>query len=213
MESELKPLVAAAAESPSEQNLVKLLDAWSRGWKHKGRVRAVGPGAYEKYCTLGLYGHGGIVGISRMSDDEAICKAVNVFLHDRFPGGSWTSIAILCNPKMGLHRDIRNMIGRPNHAITLGNFTGGRVWVEDGAGESPAQVMIKDKPQRLRGTWHDIHDSGLSFDARRFHQVEPHQGHMWALAAYTPQAFKHATNEQVRRLSSLSFPCPELSQE
>ena len=63
------------------------------------------------------------MGISRMSDDEAICKAVNGFLHDRFPGGSWTSIAILCNPKMGLHRDIRNMIGRPNHAITLGNFT------------------------------------------------------------------------------------------
>ena len=61
-------------ESPSEQNLVKLLDAWSRGWKHKGRVRAVGPGAYEKYCTLGLYGHGGIVGISRMSDDEDIAR-------------------------------------------------------------------------------------------------------------------------------------------
>ena len=47
-----------------------------------------------------------LLDISRMSDDEAICKAVNGFLHDRFPGGSWTSIAILCNPKMGLHRDI-----------------------------------------------------------------------------------------------------------
>ena len=84
--------------------------------------------------------------------------------------------------------------------------------MEDGAGESPAQVMIKKKPQRLRGTWHDIHDQGLSFDTRRFHQVEPHKGHMWALAAYTPQAFKLATNEQVGRLSSLSFPLPELSQ-
>ena len=165
MESELKPLVAAVAESPSEQNLVKLLDAWSRRWKHKGRVRAVGPGAYEKYCTLGLYG--GIVGISRMSDDEEICKAVNGFLRDRFPGGSWTSIAILCNPKMGLHRDIRNMIGHPNHAITLGNFTGGRVWVEDGAGESPAQVMIKNKLRRLRGAWHNIHDRCAALSSSR----------------------------------------------
>ena len=52
------------------------------------------------------------------------------------------------------------------------------MWVEDGAGESPAQVMIKNKLHRLRGAWHNIHDQGLSFDARRFHQVEPHQGHM-----------------------------------
>ena len=56
MAFQLQALVAAAAESPSEQNLVKLLDAWSRGWKLKGRVSAVGPAAYEKYCTLGLSG-------------------------------------------------------------------------------------------------------------------------------------------------------------
>ena len=67
---------------------------------------------------------------------------------------------------------------------------------------------MKNKLQHLKGTWHDIHNKGLSFDARRFHQVEPHQGRMWALAAYTPQAVKHATEEQILRLSSLHFPLP-----
>ena len=115
-------------QDPSEASLVQLLDAWSLRWKRKGRVRAVGPGAYEKYCTLGLYAHGGISGITWASNDEDACQAVNHFLKSRFPGKTWTSIAILCNPKMGLHHDLMNLKGHMNHAVTLGSFSGGRVW-------------------------------------------------------------------------------------
>ena len=88
MEWELKSLVAAVAESPFEQNVVKLLDAWSAGWQHRGRVRAIGHGAYDKYCALGLYGHGGIVGVSRTSDDEEVCRVVNGFLQEQDGGAS-----------------------------------------------------------------------------------------------------------------------------
>ena len=119
---------AAVCQDPSEASLVQLLDAWSLGWKHKGRVRAVGPGAFEKYCTLGLYAHGGISGITRTLNDEDACRAVNHFLKSRFPGKSWTSIAILCNPKIGLHRDLMNLKGHMNHAVTLGSFLWGTSW-------------------------------------------------------------------------------------
>ena len=47
-------------EEPSEANLVRLLDLWSMGWKHQVRTRVVGSGAFEKYCTLGFFGHGGV---------------------------------------------------------------------------------------------------------------------------------------------------------
>ena len=67
----------------SEHNLVALLDKWSTCWKHRGRTRAIGPHAYEKYSTLGFFGHGGVFGISRASQ-----------------------------MKQALHRDILNMIGR-----------------------------------------------------------------------------------------------------
>ena len=30
-------------------------------------------------------------------------------MRNTFPGKTWTSIAILCNPKMGLHRDLMNL--------------------------------------------------------------------------------------------------------
>ena len=44
---------------------------------------------------------------------------------------------------MPLHRDILNMKGHANHAITLGNFMEGRVWVEDENGQAPALLKRK----------------------------------------------------------------------
>ena len=137
--------------------MVRLLDEWSLKWKHKGRTRAVGPGAYEKYCTLGLYAHGGISGISRASNDENACRAINHFLRARFPGKTWTSIAILCNPKMGLHRDLLNLKGHPNHAVTLGAFTGGRVWVEDENGDAAEEVRMTARGRKQRKPQKTLH--------------------------------------------------------
>ena len=132
---------------------MQLLDAWSLGWKHKGRVRAVGPGACEKYCTLGLYAHGGISGITRASSDEDACRAVNHFLKSRFPGKTWTSIAILCNPKMGLHRDLMNLKDHMNHAVTLESFSGGRIWVEDENEDAAEKVQMKNQNASSRGNF------------------------------------------------------------
>ena len=130
-------------EEPSEANLVRLLDLWSADWKHRGRTRAVGPGAYERYATLGLFGHGGVVGVSNATGLRDACAAVNGFLKSRFPSGTWTSIAVLFNPRMGLHRDIQNMPGRLNHALALGDYTGGRVWIEDDEGDWPTKKGVE----------------------------------------------------------------------
>ena len=197
-----------ATEEPSEANLVKFLDLWSAEWKHQGRTRAVGPGAFDKYCTLGLFGHGGVCGVSNATAQQAACAAVNRFLKSRFPGGVWTSIAVLFNPHMGLHHDIQNMIGQPNHAIALGDFTGGRVWVEDDEGDSTARLATKKGERELRGRWIDMHDKPVSFDARRYHMVEPHQGSMWALAAYVPQAYARSTEQHRQALREAGFPLP-----
>ena len=54
-------------------------------------------------------------GILKASEKKRACMAVNHFLRERFPSKTWTSIAVLYNPSMPLHRDILNMIG---HATT-----------------------------------------------------------------------------------------------
>ena len=80
--------------------------------------------------------------------------------------------------------------------------------MEDENADAPEKVEMKTKTRALIGTWHDIHDRPITFDARRFHQVEPHEGHMWALAAYTPRAFLRMKDDDASRLSSLDFPLP-----
>ena len=127
-----------ATEEPTEANLVKLLDLWSAGWKHRGRTRAVGPGAYERYATLGLFGHGGVVGVSNATGLREACSAVN-------PGRY-----------LDVHRRaFQSPHGpaprHPEHARALEScagseevlYTGGRVWIEDDEGDTTA--WLEDK--------------------------------------------------------------------
>ena len=184
----------AVTQDLSEENLVRLLDCWSPEWKHRGRRRGIGSGSNEIYCTLGLYAYGGNApSMSKASAAKEACIALNHFLRDRIPDGKWTSLAVILNLRIGFHRDMGNMIGMPNYAIALGRFTGGRVWVEDDQGTSPDEVVMKNKIHPLRGSWIDMHDQPVCFNARRFHKVEPHEGHMWAIAAYTPTTFKRCS--------------------
>ncbi|CAE7836618.1 unnamed protein product [Symbiodinium sp. CCMP2592] len=141
-------------QSPSEDNVVRLLELWSPEWKSP--LEATPPA-------------------SKASVNRAACAALNHFLRSRFPDGTWTSLAVV-NPRIGLHRDIQNMIGKPNHAIALGSFTRGRIWVEDDDGTSSELRVMKRNTQQLWGSWMDMHDKPVSFNARRFHKVEPHVG-------------------------------------
>ena len=162
----------AVLDRASEHNLVVLLDKWSMCWKHRGRTRAIGPHAYEKYSTLGFYGHGGVFGISKASEMKRACMAVNHFLRERFPSKTWTSIAVLYNPSMPLHRVLLNMIGHANHAVALGNFLEGRVWIEDENGQATTVLETKNGQKLLHGTWIDMHDAPVTFNARKYRSVQ-----------------------------------------
>ena len=107
-------------------------------------------------------------------------------------------IAVLLNPRIGLYRDMQDMVGKLNHALTLGNFTGAKFGLK---------MMKELQSKNLAKTWIDIHDKPMSFNARRYHKIEPHEGHMWALAAYTRRSFRRCSDEVCSQLKELEFPC------
>ena len=86
----------------------------------------------------------------------------------------------------------------------------GRVWIEDENGQASALLETKSGQKLLQGTWVDMHDTPVTFDARKYHMLEKHRGNMWALAASTPQAYKHAHECHAAELSELGFPVPLL---
>ncbi|OLP76461.1 hypothetical protein AK812_SmicGene43602 [Symbiodinium microadriaticum] len=52
-----------------------------------------------------------------------------------------------------------------------------------------------------------MHDTPICFNARhRFHMVEPHDGKMWALAAYTPLIYRRASVPHIDMLKLCGFP-------
>ena len=109
----------AVLDRASEHNLVVLLDKWSMCWKQRGRTRAMGPHAYEKYSTLGFYGHGGVFGISKASEMKGACMAANLFSESAF------------HPRHGLQSLFCTIRILPNHAVAKGNFLKERVWIEE----------------------------------------------------------------------------------
>ena len=104
------------------------------------------------------------------------------------------------------------MIGHANHAVAEENFLEGRVWIEDENGQATTVLETKNGQKLLHGTWIDMHDAPVTFNARKYHMLENHRGNMWALAAYTPQAFKHAAASHINELVKLGFPVPVLRQ-
>ncbi|OLP85442.1 hypothetical protein AK812_SmicGene33582 [Symbiodinium microadriaticum] len=66
-----------------------------------------------------------------------------------------------------------------------------------------------ETPQPGWNRWLDMHDKPVSFDARRYHMVEPHEGSMWALAAYVPPAYARATEQHRQALREAGFPLPQ----
>ena len=108
-----------------------------------------------------------------------------------FLNGTWTSIAVLFNPRMGRHSDIQNMPKHTNHALALGNDTGRRVWIQADNGQPAGELW---------GTTLNMHDKPVTFDARSDHMVEPQEGSMWALAASGAETSRLLLGER-RRVS------------
>ena len=64
------------------------------------RSQAIGTGACERMARLECI---------LTADHGCLQNFGNHFLRSRFPSGAWTSIAILLNPRVALHRDLCNM--------------------------------------------------------------------------------------------------------
>ena len=206
--TELSSTCEAIMQTPSEERLVALLDQWSPQWTWRGRQRAIGAGAYERYCTLGLYAFGGNApNVSKASSMKEACITVNRFMRHRFPHGTLDFHRRLAKSSNRTTPRHAKHSWKTDHAITLESLLELSMEVESGEDEEGTSLETTRKNGKvceLKGTW--IHMTNLCFfNARRFHKIEPREGHMWALAAYTPQSFERCSDEVRSKQRNLSF--------
>ena len=101
-----------------------------------------------------------------------LCVALNGFLRLLFPQSSWNSICVAHNIVTAAHRDTANVQGSLNLSVSLGDFTGGQLWLAD---EIPGRILCtKETP--------------TSFPAHAWHLTEPFVGDRWVLTAFTMPA-------------------------
>ena len=132
-----------------------------------------------------------------------VCRDLNALFRLLFPTERWNTICVSRDCLSLLHSDTANVPGSPNLSLSLGSFTGGRLWLEDlhclhlGA---PTSVPVGDT--WLHGVAVDTCCRPLCFDGRIRHMTLPYQGERWALTAFTlPDVCCHD-------LEFLGFPLP-----
>ena len=112
-----------------------------------------------------------------------LCVALNGFLRLLFPQSSWNSICVAHNIVTAAHRDTANVEGSLNLSVSLGDFTGGQLWLADD--KASTFRYIPALQQQIPGRILCTKEKPTSFPAHAWHLTEPFVGDRWVLTAFT----------------------------
>ena len=114
------------------------------------------------------------------------------------------SAQVNCGISLPVHKD------KNNHGETwligLGDYKGGRLWIESPCGRHPPPVITKKWQESLRGDLVDVRDRWYRFDPRCYHAVEPVMGgRRVSVALFSPRAWKRIPPHALCELQDLGF--------
>ena len=112
-----------------------------------------------------------------------LCVVLNGFLRLLFPQSSWNSICVAHNIVTAAHRDTANVEGSLNLSVSLGDFTGGQLWLADD--KASTFRYIPALQQQIPGRILCTKETPTSFPAHAWHLTEPFVGDRWVLTAFT----------------------------
>ena len=90
--------------------------------------------------------------------------------------------------------------------IALGDFTGGRLWLEDPLGQHPPPCVTSEWQRDLRGSFHNVHNSWFKFDPTKYHAVEKvKSGTRTSVALFSPRSWKRIPPHALTELADVGF--------
>ena len=159
--------------------------------------------------VLGLFSHGNFSGITRDTvKHEQLTRYLTSYLKFHGICGPTTSVSVSHNVGALPHRDYHNAKDSMNYHLTLGEHTGGRLWVQaDGAEltDPGGVVWRKINGKRVAGYYHDAFQQVLEFSPSDLHETEKFVGDRWSITAYTTRSIDTARLRDLHRLRQLGF--------
>ena len=90
--------------------------------------------------------------------------------------------------------------------IALGDFDGGRLWIEDPLGSQPPPKCTHAWEKNLRGSYHDVKNKWFQFNPSRYHAVEGvTRGVRTSIALFSPRSWTRIPPHSLSELADVGF--------
>ncbi|OLP81882.1 putative transposon protein [Symbiodinium microadriaticum] len=214
----LEAKTAKERRAALQKEVVKLLD-------HDGAVSGVKrpqllaqgePQPQEGYTTFGAFQHGGVLGITNATkENPELTRKIAQLVSLVFPEEVFTSVTVVRNARMPVHKDSYNDRNTYNLVIPLNVTSDAGVWQVLRPGDPfqgsymPMEVKGKEVPGQFQALKNEV-----KIRPDRLHcAVQPSEGPRLLLAAYTVGGWKKLKAEQVERLTELGLQVPDREDE
>ena len=163
------------------------------------------------YLTFGLFVHGGVVGVTRVSRQYPWLTQVLVqVVTQTQPNHPFSSISVSCNVKAKPHRDSYNSLDIPNLVIPIMRpQSGGEIWVAGTPGPNQKAVDVMCKGHKMSGTLRCLRDH-LLLDPHVWHATMPWSGNRMLVVGFASKAHYKLSSEDQLWLRAQGFPLKQL---
>ena len=201
-----------------QKEIVKLLDndGALSGVKRPQLLAQGEPQPQEGYTTFGAFQHGGVLGITNATkENPELTRKIAQLVSLVFPEEVFTSVTVVRNARMPVHKDSYNDRNTYNLVIPLKVTSDAGVWQELRPGDPfqgsymPMEVKGKEVPGQFQALKNEV-----KIRPDRLHcAVQPSEGPRLLLAAYTVGGWRKLKTEQVERLTELGLQVPDREDE
>ena len=198
-----------------EETIVKVIKGLARFGEGDRHRQAVPTGGH--IVVLGAYSYGAFHGVNQRTMKFPQCALyLNAWAKAQGFRGPWTSISVAVNVGHLLHRDPNNLPGSANQTTAVGNFSGGRLWLEkcheDGAAnhyedhDGEDHEILTKEGKKMDGAYVSTKGRVHAFNPKRRHFVEDWRGERISLSTYTIRGVDQLNGHEEDFLRSLGFP-------
>ena len=171
------------------------------------------------YFTYGLFSHGGVVGLTNKTrEHDNVVRYLNGFArHQLGREATWSSVSLSYNVRTESHHDYHNLRNTNNYTISIGQDSGGGLWIEDkDVTEETLSAEVRwrkaNTGQWLPGRVHDTRNKFKEFDPFFKHGTEPWTGKRWSLTYHTTRKPLQGRRRDEEGPQELWFPDPQKEQ-
>ena len=181
--------------------------------KRKTRRKMIKTDPKGYYHIFGQWTYGGMQGITKATQEwKTIAQYLNDFVRAHAPPDfTWTSLVFNNNSQSKVHSDSHNAGGSKNFVFSVGDYSGGEIWVEDNSvSDKDAVYKVDAKGKRLKGSPRPSLRKAFLFDPKKKRCVLPYQGRRYSVVAYTALSHQKLSSEERHLLSDLGFRLPRV---